>query len=87
MDAMLDPIYRLLLFHLHRVAQTQRPEKQLLTLLRGKNGGVTLLYPHTQLQTARKLNTLTLASGPGDVSIISIPEAPGITWQKTIFML
>lgn len=32
-NAMLDPIYRLLLFYLHRVAQTQSPEEQLLTLL------------------------------------------------------
>ncbi len=32
-DAMFDPVHRLLLLHLHRVAQTQRPEKQLLVLL------------------------------------------------------
>lgn len=32
-NAMFDPIYSILLFDLHRVAQTQRPEKQLLVLL------------------------------------------------------
>lgn len=32
-DAVLDPVHRLLLLHLHRVAQTQGPEKQLLVLL------------------------------------------------------
>lgn len=78
-DATFDPIYRLLLFHLHCVAQTQCAEKQLLTLLWRKNKGVT----HTHISSDRhERNLLTLDSGPGDVSIISIPAAPGITCQR-----
>lgn len=33
-------------------------------------------------QALQNKSMLTLALGPGDVSIMSIPEEPGITWIK-----
>lgn len=46
-DAPLDAVHRVLLLHLHRVTQTQRPEEQVLVLLhmqKNKNKTHTLNY-------------------------------------------
>lgn len=37
-DASLDAVHRLLLLHLHRVAEAQRPEEQVLVLLEAERG-------------------------------------------------
>lgn len=76
---MFDPIYRFLLFHLHRVAQAQCTEKQLLVLLKRDEKCVVALAHVCTYVYDRSGKVLTLASGPGDVSIMSIPAAPDST--------
>lgn len=46
MDAPLDAIHRLLLLHLHRVAQTQRPKKQILVFLQRQTKGTATYRNH-----------------------------------------
>lgn len=41
MDAPLDAVHRVLLLHLHRVTQAQRPEEQVLMLLQVQSSGST----------------------------------------------
>jgi len=81
---MLDPIHRLLLLNLHCVTQTQRTEKQLLVLLWWMINSVLPSHTHIQYAHAQtnSVAMLTLASGPGDVSIMSMLAAPGITCQQ-----
>lgn len=41
MDAPLDAVHRVLLLHLHRVTQAQRPEEQVLVLLQVQSSDFT----------------------------------------------
>lgn len=82
MDAVLDAVHRLLLLYLHRVAQAQGPKEQLLVLLEEHNVRVKLKKRKADSKPKKKEVALTLALGPGDVSIMSILEAPGITWKN-----
>lgn len=81
-DAMFNSVHCVLLLHLHRVAQTHSTEEQLLAVLRWMRSGVTHTDTHSNSQTSRDFSEvrLTLASGPGDVSIMSMVSEPGITW-------
>lgn len=41
-----------------------------------------ILHQEKTWQALQNKSMLTLALGPGDVSIMSMPEEPGITWMK-----
>lgn len=88
MTPMFESVHRLLLLHLHCVAQTQGPEKKLLSFLWGNNSVQCCISPeHVHLHITKytkytKRRWLTLLSGPGEVSIMSIPTASGISWSE-----